>query len=319
MEYEVILLPGLYAATALAVLITLLRGITRTDTGQADDGLQTYRWSYTILRLRLPIWWRKTINVPIVLVILTIAVFVIPALVVTPPGHRGVIYSMWGGVSTTERLEGLSLVVPYVQTPHQVNVRTQRIEIEAFAQTADLQEVTVAASINYHVDPPQSAEVYVQLGANYEETVIAPAALQRLDAAVGEIEAEFFASSRDKLATKIVAGLEAQLGGYGIVIEYVNIEDALFDPDFIAAVKAKVIAKQTVETELRLVKAAEQPAAGTARAIEDIATAQAEANRLLDASLTPDVLLWQRILVWNGIVPQTYIQGEGQDLLVGLP
>ena len=305
MNYEVIILPALYVASALAILVTLIRGVKREATGVADDGLQTYRWGYS------------SRNLVIAGIILGVTAIVIPALVVTPPGHRGVIYSMWGGVSNDERPEGLSLVVPYAQTPHQVNVRTQKIEIEAFAQSLDLQEITVKASINYHINPSLAAEVFTQLGPKYAETVIAPAALQRIDAEVGLIAAIDFAAARNTLASNVVAALDDQLGAYGIIIEYVNIEDALFQEPFIAAVQRKVIALEDAETELRNVERAKNQAAqvvaeavGTATAIERVATAQANANDAINASLTTDVLLWQRLLSWDGVLPTTLLGGD---------
>jgi regulator of protease activity HflC (stomatin/prohibitin superfamily) len=208
-----------------------------------------------------------------------------------------------------------------------VNVRTQKVEIEAFAQSKDLQEVTVKTSVNYHIDPTQAAELYDELGGNYEETVIAPAVLQRTDAEVGLIEALDFAAKRGELATNIQAALELQLGGYGIVVEYVNIEDAIFQSAFIQAVEVKVIAGQTVETELRLIDAAKhladqvvEAAEGEAAAIIAVANAQANANDVIDASLTSDVLLWQRILQWDGILPSTLLgASDSLDVLVEIP
>jgi prohibitin 2 len=313
MNYEVILLPALYVLTALAVIGVLVRGITRTVTEVDDDGLNRVRWSYQGRQLRRAAY------------IVGVAALVIPALVVTPPGHRGVIHSQIGGVSMNERPEGLSLVLPYWQTPHQVNVRTQRIEIEAYAQSKDLQEITVKASLNYHIEPDRAAEIFQNLGAGYPDTVISPALLQRIDAEVGLIEALNFASARGQLANDIEAALDEQLGGYGIVIEFINIEDAIFDSDFIAAVKAKVIADETAEKEFRLIAAAESQAAqvvaaaeGEAEALLAVATAQAEANRLIDSTLTEQVLDWRQILRWDGILPTTLLAGDEPGILLNV-
>ena len=314
MNYEVILLPALYVLTALTALSTLVRGVSRTVTGTDDDGLKTVRWGYRMRSLR-----RAGI-------IVATAAIIIPALVVTPPGHRGVIYSQLGGIDSVERAEGLSFVFPYLQTPHQVNVRTQKVEIEAFAQTQDLQEITVKASLNYHVDPTQAAEIFQNLGADYANTVISPALLQRIDEEVGLVEALNFASARGELADDIESALTEQLGGYGIVIEFINIEDAIFDAAFIAAVKAKVIANETAEQEFRLIAAEEnrkqqaiRRAQGQAESLLAVARAQAEANDLLDASLTENVLTWRQILQWSGVLPTTLLGGaEEFDALIGI-
>jgi prohibitin 2 len=243
-----------------------------------------------------------------------------PSIVVTPPGHRGVIYSSTGGINPTERVEGVSFVIPYAQSAVMINVRTLRYTVDAPSQTSDLQEINVPISVGYHVVPGMAAELYRDVGKGYEGIIISPLVFQLAKAEVGQIRAVDFARQRAALAESITTQLTAALAPYGLVVEWVAVEDAVFDPAFIDAVKNKIIADEKASQEERLVAAAEAQARqvrakaqGEADRIIIEATAQADANLIIAQSLTVDLLIWQRIIHWNGVLPTTLV-GEGAPL-----
>lgn len=253
-----------------------------------------------------------------------VALAVVPAIGVVPPGHRGVVYNASGGVSLKERGEGVTLLIPWVQHMRNMSVRTQKAySSKVYAQSLDLQEITVVASVNYHVEPDRAAEIYRGVGFDYKDTVIQPALFQRTKAAIGQVRAEDFAVSRGSLATTIDAQLTEQLSPYGIVVEFVNIEDAIFDRDFVAAVKAKIVAEQYAAEQNRLIEAEAAikqqviiQAEGRARSVLVEATAQAEANRRLALSLSQELLRWQWLVRWDGMVPSTLVGGADATLLL---
>ena len=247
------------------------------------------------------------------------ATLIMPAIGIIPPGHRGVVYRLNGGIDQSVRGEGITLLIPWIQHLTNVSVRTQKVfSAKVFSQSKDLQEITVVASVNYHVKPNKAAFIYQTIGRNYQSTVIQPALFQRTKAAVGQIRAIDFASQRDKLATTIQNQLIEQLEHYGIVIEFVNIEDAIFDPNFVKAVKNKVIAVQKAEEQFRLIQAAKAvkqqtiiQAQATGRSILIEATAQAKANIKIARSVTPSLLQWKWLVAWNGSVPSTLVTSGG--------
>jgi len=257
-------------------------------------------------------------------VIATVAFTFTAALVVTPPGHRGVIYSQSGGVQTSERVEGLSFVIPYIQSAVQMDVRTQKFFTpEAFSQSSDLQEITVHVAVGHHVDPTLAAELYRDVGRGYDIVLIRPLVNQFVKAEVGQIRAVDFAQERDRIASNIQTALATELAPYGIVVEWVSIEDAVFDPDFIQAIKEKVIADEEADEQRRLVEAERHKKAqvilqaeAAAADIRLRADAQAEANTVVAESLTSDLLIWQRVTGWNGELPETFIgNNDPLDLL----
>jgi len=256
----------------------------------------------------------------------TVALLVIPSFGFVPAGHRGVVYEWGGGVSMGERNEGITLLVPWIQTMRNLSVRTQKVfSSKVFAQSSDLQEITVVASVNYHIDPARAAELYQRVGPAYRETVIQPALFQRTKAAIGQVKAESFAQRRERLALTIQRQIAEQLSSYGIIVEYVNIEDAIFDPKFVLAVKNKIIAEQKAQEQQRLIAAQEAikeqtiiKAEATARSILIRANAQAKANVKLARSVTPALIRWQWLVKWNGILPTTLVGGDDATLLIGI-
>jgi len=255
------------------------------------------------------------------------AVVLVPAIGVVPAGYRGVVYEYSGGVNPAERGEGVTLLVPWVQHMRNFSVRTQKVYSDkVFSQSKDLQEITVVASVNYHVKASEAAELYQSVGPDYQAIAIQPALFQRTKAAIGQIIAEDFALSRDALAETVQEQLTAQLAGYGIVVEYVNIEDAIFDPAFVKAVKNKIIAEQKAKEEQNLVAAKRAlkqqtiiDAEARATAVKIEAVQQAQANDLLNKSLTGDLLAWRWLNQWDGILPTTLVSGgKDPNLLLGV-
>lgn len=259
-------------------------------------------------------------NLIAAVVALFAVVIIVPAIAVVPAGQRGVIYAWNGGVQKKARGEGVSFVVPWLQHVTTVSVRTQKVfSSKVYAQSSDLQEITVVASVNYHIDPARAAHLYQAVGPQYPNTIIQPALFQRTKAAVGQIEAESFALNRAKLVNTIKKQLTDQLAGYGIVVEYVNIEDAIFDPAFVKAVKDKIIAQQQAKQQHNLIDARRAQktqtiinAQAAAQATLIKATAQARANKKIAATITPLVLQSLYLQKWDGTLPTTLV-GSGKD------
>ena len=300
----------LMGASVLIGIIVALTGIHRYD---AEDGERSTIYNYKRLR-------QGGLVLFVGLVIASTAAFV-------PTGNRGVVFGQGSGIQEEVKDEGLTFVIPFWERVHNVNVQTQLYEYESFVQTRDLQEVTLPIAVNFKVIPDLASKVYQEVGRSYVERIIAPAAFQASTEAAGQILAESIAFSRAKLASDIAAILQAKVEGHGIFIESVSVKDAVFDGDFITAIKAKVIATQRAEESSRLVVVAENEAkqvVATAEGARDAIAAIGEGERqaieavasALDFT-TNEYLLWQRLQVWDGALPETVL--GGQDVIVDLP
>ena len=306
----------LMGASVLIGLIVALTGIHRYD---AEDGERSTIYNYKRLRRGGYVF--------------AVGLLIASTLAFVPTGNRGVVFgqtSVFGqekGIQQEVLGEGASLVIPFFQRVHNVNVQTQLYEYESFVQTRDLQEVTLPIAVNFKVIPDLASQVYQEVGRSYVERIIAPAAFQASTEAAGQILAEAIAFSRAKLASDIASILQAKVAGHGIFIESVSVKDAVFDGDFITAIKAKVIANQKAEESARLVVVAENEARqvvatanGAADALAAIGLGEERAIKAVAAALGFDAneyLLWQRLQVWDGALPETVL--GGQDVIVDLP
>ncbi len=310
-SYEVIVIPALWIVFGLGALGFLLRGVTRTT--RTIEGVEVGKYGYNGRFARRAGY------------VVIIGVLVLTSLVVTPPGHRGVIYSATGGISTVERAEGLSLIFPIIQTAKQINVREQRFFTDvAFSQSKDLQEITVHVAVGWAVAPTKAAELYQEIGTGpvIEEVLIFPAVFQFVKERVGLIKAEDFAAERGQLADDVFALLVTELEPAGLRITYVSIVDAVFDEAFMLSVKNKIIAEQAAIEEFNNIAKAANIALQVAKTAEGEeqkrlieARGEAEAIRQVASTLgfTPaEYLAWVKVSRWDGVLPTTLL-GEAGD------
>ncbi len=254
-------------------------------------------------------------------IVLGVGLLLAGSIAYVPAGNRGVVMDGGVGVIQEEKQEGLTLVWPFWQRVHNVNVRTQVYEYESFVQTKDLQEVTLPIAVNFSVSPDDAAELFQEVGHDYVDTIIAPAAFQASTEAAGKIIASSIAQSRAELAQDIASILRPQLLSHGIRVEFISVKDAVFDGEFLAAVKAKVIADQRAEESARLVVVSQNEARqaiaeaeGTAEAVIINAAAKQEEQSLLGMTATEYV--WFK--TWNGALPTTWLGGD-DEVIIQLP
>jgi regulator of protease activity HflC (stomatin/prohibitin superfamily) len=247
-----------------------------------------------------------------------IAVLLFLSLVITPVGHRSVIWSV-GGISYEEREPGLSFVFPLIQRSHQVDVREQRYvtvnsegKNNAYVQSSDLQEITVRGTVVFNIEATQVAELWDATGANYQG-IVQSVFVDAIKEASGKVKAEAFAGSLGALASEVEKIITPQLEGRGIQVRSVLLEDAVFDPEFVLSVKEKVIAEQEVAEQEKLVEAE------AAKRLQVEIQAEAQRERATSLGLSPEQyleLLW--LEKWGGVLPTTVLGGD-EDLILNLP
>lgn len=260
-------------------------------------------------------------------VALAVGSLVIASVSFVPAGHRGVVFSQFGGVDPNERPEGIAFHLPFAQRIVKLDVRTQVYVAdngERFVHTKDFHEIRVPVAVNYRVDPTMAAELYQNVTTDYVKAIIEPAVLQALRTEIGKVRLLDLATSVSDVAEGIRATISPQLAAHGIIATYVNIEDAIADPAFVQAVNAERIAERKileaenlVQVAIHEAQAVEERARGEAAAVRIRADAQAEANEKIAATVTPDLVDFERWTRWNGQLPETLLSGD-QDVLIGL-
>jgi regulator of protease activity HflC (stomatin/prohibitin superfamily) len=225
------------------------------------------------------------------------------------PGQRGVLLT-WGAPSAAVLSPGLHIILPVGQSIELMNVRTQNYDSQEDAASADLQDVNTEISVNYHIDPADAVTVFQRLGGDdaVGPVVLAPAVSNALKAVTAGYNAQDLITQRDQVRTKIEAQITNAVTPFHIVVDAVNITNFSFSPDYAAAIEAKQVAQQKAQQAEYTLQQAEVTAQQTV--VE--AKAQAEANDLKQASITPGLIAMTAAQAWDGHLPE--YMGAGAPL-----
>ena len=249
--------------------------------------------------------------VPLVLILIILG----NCFTVVQPGHTGVIVTM-GKVRDGVLSEGIHAKIPFAQKVVMIDNRIVKLEVETEAFSKDLQTVTTVLAINYRVDPTKSFSIYKNIGAGYEDVLVVPAVNEVLKAITAQYTAEESVTNRALISDGLVTGLNEKLNSIGLYVTDVNIINFDFSTAFITAIEEKQVAQQQLlkaETEK---KTAITNAEAQAEAIRIKAKAEADANDTLSKSLSEEIIEYNKVEKWDGVLPKV-TSGSGVMLDLG--
>ena len=97
----------------------------------------------------------------IILVIALIIFFASTTIV--PTGHIGVV-TLYSKVQDTYLDAGFHFIKPFVESVHDVDIRTQKYANTVEGSAKDLQIVNITMSINYQIKAEKVSELYAKVG-----------------------------------------------------------------------------------------------------------------------------------------------------------
>ncbi len=263
-----------------------------------------------------------------------------------PTGHTGVV-TTFGRVENYTLDAGIHGKLPWQKVINLDN-RVQKAAVTLSCFSSDIQEVTVAYTLNYQISKENAMTIYSTIGTTYFDTVITPNISEAVKVMTARYTAENLVSSRDDLSEAIEGLLRDKLAHYNIVVVGTSIEDMDFTDAFTNAVEAKQVAAQNklqaeIEQARKTMEQQEQAKRNVidANAAAEVAKIQAEAdlavtkiqadaaeyagqkeaakNKAIAEWLTEDLLNYYYIQQWNGILPNYYMGSENVSTIVGLP
>ncbi|MBR1528383.1 MAG: prohibitin family protein [Oscillospiraceae bacterium] len=250
------------------------------------------------------------------------------AATIVPAGHTGVIVTL-GEVSQNVLDEGFHFKAPFIQSVQSISNKIQVYETPASAVSKDLQTVSSTIAVNYRLVSNKSAEMYQNVGMDYQTVLITPVVQECMKAATAKYTAEQLITERTSVGDEVKAELDHKLNDYGIYIEKFNIVNFDFSAEFNAAIEAKQVAEQNLiktQTEQKqqiVIAEAEAKkkviaANAEAEAILAKAEAQADANKKIAESLSDKVLMYNQIDKWDGVMPKV-TSGNNGSLMIEIP
>lgn len=226
---------------------------------------------------------------------------------VVGPGERGVRVSL-GSVSSDPKEPGAYFWFPVLAGMAKVDVQLQKSEVDSSAASKDMQEIRAHVAVNWSVSPKDVVNTYKNIGDEAEilGRIITPAVNEVMKAAAAKRTAEEVLTKRLEMKRDIDDGLKERLAKHGILLDDVSIVNLSFSPEFSKAIERKQIAEQEAQQS----KYDAQKATQVANAEIERAKGQAESQRLVRASITPEILQQKAIEKWDGHFPQ--VLGSGQ-------
>ena len=246
---------------------------------------------------------------------------------IVPAGHTGVVMTL-GKVSNNVFQEGFHLKLPIVQTVEIMSNKIQVYETSATAVSKDLQSVSSSIAVNYKISNDASASIFQKIGTDYQSIILMPAVQESMKSVTARYTAEELITERAIVGEEIKSTLESKVSEYGILIEKFNIVNFDFSTEFNNAIEAKQVAEQNLiktktEQEQAIVIAEAEAkkkkiaAEASAQATLTEANARAEANNLLNNSITELIIRYEQISKWNGELPK--VMSDASSLIdVGL-
>ena len=248
-------------------------------------------------------------------------------------GNVGVV-DYFGDVKDTPLKPGFH-VTRYFEHVHPISVRTEKASYVVEAFSSDIQQVTMAVTINYNVSEESAGVLYKRIGMSYKDTLLSPKVQENSKVVVSGYTAESLIEHRSELGKKIADLMREDIDPYGIKVTDVSIENLDFTDAFEAAVEAKQVATQEKqraktqqeqatmeaqqEAERRKIAAEAEAnvkkinADAEAYSIEAKANAESEANKKIAESLTNELIEYTQAQNWNGMLPSTYV-GSGDSV-----
>jgi len=229
----------------------------------------------------------------VVVILIASSVFTVPA------GSVGVV-TRFGAINSVAQ-PGINMKIPLVDAVHLMSVRTQKDEVPATAMSENLQVVTSTVAINYHLDGQYAKDVYQSIGLNYNDIIISPALQNTFKSVTAKFTAEELITNREAVRVEAEKELVERLAPYHIIVESFNIVNFDFSPEFQAAIEAKQVAQQSVETSKQKLAQAEIDA----QTLVTQAQGQADAQKAFNDSgaLTTEYLQYLFLTQWDGVLP----------------
>ena len=280
--------------TGLILVALIAWGVwSAYDASKANDEARYQQGAEPKTAARLP-WYLAV--VAFILLILTFG------LVEISPGYVGVVTNL-GVVQEEELPPGIHYIVPIINGITEFDTRVRAVKVENYtAASQEQQDLFLNLTLNYHVIPDEASVIVSTVGLDFQDKIVMPRLLDIPKSITDDYRTAVVLNSRDEIRERSIDLLSQALAPYGLVVDNIALENFGYSAEFNAAIEERAIAEQAVETrqqELEQARVrAEQArvvAEGEAQARIAEAEGEAEANRLLNASLTPELLQWQAI------------------------
>lgn len=202
-------------------------------------------------------------------------------------GQGGVLFRLSNGIDTENTYgEGMHLIAPWNELI-KYEVRQQEIMEKMAVLSSNGLEISVEVSAWYQPDFSTLPKLHKEKGATYVQRVVIPAIRSATRSVIGRYTPEeIYSSKRDAIQSEIYTETKKILDKQYIQLNEILVRDITLPNTIKTAIESKLKQEQeSLEYEFKLQKAKKE-----AQKVKIEAEGKAEANRILNASLTPNIL-----------------------------
>lgn len=250
---------------------------------------------------------KNVVKASILGIVIISLLFNLPFLFV-PVGYRGVKIRL-GNTTSQIYGQGINFRIPFIEQSRNIEVRTQKLEVDATSASKDLQDVSAKVALNFSIEEAKLVGLYQTVGDDYEKRIISPSMQEAIKATTAKFTAEELITKRSEVSDGIKAVLAERLSPRGIIVEDFSIIDFNFSDSFNEAIERKVTAEQNAlasKNKLEQVKYEAEQSIATAKGQAEAIRIQAEA---INSQGGADYVQLQAINKWTGTLP-TYMMGN---------
>ena len=270
-------------------------------------------------------------------IVIMVGVFIIGCVVllastfVTVKAGTVKVITQWGKVTGRVLEPGFNMKVPFVENT--ITYSTKKVTYETATEanqknseadyndypvdtnTNDGQQVDIFYTIRFSVDPTLADDIAQKIGSEnalVEKIVKTESRVWVRTLARGYTANDLYTGELQEFQQKVFDQLNGVFKENGIILDSVGIREISFSEDYINAIEAKQIEAVRIEITKNSAEAAKYEKEKTITNAE----AKAEEQRLLQQSLSSEVLQNKFYEKWNGVLP-TVIAGDS-DLLLNI-
>jgi len=221
-------------------------------------------------------------------------IFVGNFFVIIEAGETGV-QSLFGRVRDNEFQSGFHLKNPFVRI-HKMNIRTQEYTMSIVreegrkigndsiaALTKEGLQVDLDITVLYHLKQDQAADVYKNLGLNYEDIAIRPQIRSSIREIIAQYEAkDIYSEKRQEASNRILESIKLTVDSRGIEIEEVLLRNIQLPENLAKSIQEKLQAEQEAQRYEFVLQREEKEA--ERKRVE--AAGQRDAQKIINESLT---------------------------------
>jgi len=203
-------------------------------------------------------------------------------------GERGVLFQRFGGGLDQENIytPGFHVIAPW-NIMYVYDVREKQLEEPMKVLSSDGLDISVDVTVRVNPKYNEIGYLHEQFGQSYMESLVRPEVRSSVRGIIGRFTPEeLYSTRRDEVQTLIQENLEETLGSNYIDLRATLIREIQLPEKVKTAIENKIEAEQEA-LKFEFVLAKERKEAER-KVIE--AEAKSEANRILNASLTDNIL-----------------------------